>query len=179
MKTNELIIESERLRLLSVSEAVIDSIFSEFTDEITLYMAPRTPKERSETEAFVKRGMEKNLRGDDFVFAIYKKDGEFIGGGGVHGLNKLNAELGIWTKKSSHGNHFGREAVTAAAKWAAANTDVRGLLYPVEFANIASRKIAENLGGIIVGDSFDVNQSGRLCHWANYYIDAKTFRENL
>lgn len=55
-----LILDSERLRLLPVSEAYTELIFREFTPEVATYMHPRPASERLETEAFVEAAKRAN-----------------------------------------------------------------------------------------------------------------------
>jgi len=46
-------IETERLLLVPTTEEYTQKIFDEFTDEVTKYMMPNTPKEISETKAWI------------------------------------------------------------------------------------------------------------------------------
>jgi len=60
-------------------------------------------------------------------------------------------ELGLWLKESAHRQGFGREVVAALVEWGHAFLGKASFTYPVAVENIASRRIAENLGGEIIG----------------------------
>jgi ribosomal-protein-alanine N-acetyltransferase len=105
--TLDLVIESERLRLEAVSEAHAETIFREFTAEITEFMGPKPPGVMDETLAFVHRSRERMLRGEDFVAAVLVKEtGEYLGGAGLNRIDSDTPELGIWIKKGAHGHAY-------------------------------------------------------------------------
>ena len=60
-------------------------------------------------------------------------------------------ETGIWIKESAQGHGYGREAVAAVIKWASEKFRPSGFLYPVVDENTPSRRLAEALGGKIIG----------------------------
>ena len=135
-------IETKRLVLKPVSLEYKDMIFSEFTDDTTKFMFPSTPKQIEETEKFIQESRDKMKKRTDLSVSIFNKEtNEFLGGGGIHNLNTKTPELGIWIKKSAHGNKYGREAVAGLKDWADKNLDYEYLLYPVVKENIASKKI--------------------------------------
>lgn len=145
---SEVEIETKRLILKPVSLEDKDMIFSEFTDEITKYMFPSSPKQITDTEEYIEKSTNEMKKGSDLVVSIFdRKMNEFLGCGGAHYLNTKTPELGIWIKKSAHGNKYGREAVIGIKKWVDKNFEYEYLLYPVVIENIASRKIPESLGG--------------------------------
>lgn len=174
-------LKTNRLELKAMDKKYTQDIYVNFTEETTKYMYPKAPKEISETEAFVANQTAKNEKGIDIGFVITKgADGEFLGCGGLHGANKAVPELGIWVKKAAHGMGYGREAMRGIAEWAVKNLPhVEGILYPVDFANLQSRKIPESMGGRIVGKCDETNMSESTLHLAVYFIDAKVFRENI
>lgn len=57
--------------------------------------------------------------------------------------------MGIWLREDIHGRGLGREAIAAVAAWATANLHPSHFEYPVAEENMASRRIAESLGGSI------------------------------
>lgn len=147
-------IESERLRLVALSDKFEQDIFQEFTSEITLYMFPSPPKNIEETRSFIVENRRSMQAGNNLVFTILsKKKEEFFGCCGLHGEGKVRTpELGIWLKKSSHRNGYGREAIQTLVNWSRNNIDFDYFIYPVDRKNIASSKIPESLGGEIVGE---------------------------
>lgn len=153
-------IETERLILVPMSMEYAPDVFRELTPEIVKYMSPPSPKKIQETIDWIEKTVPKIEAGEEFTFAILKKDTkEFIGGGGIHKLDTKVPEFGIWTKKSSHGHKFGREAIKGARKWLDENIEYEYLRYPCAKVNIASCKIAESLGGVVEHEYIDVNGS--------------------
>ncbi len=75
---------------------------------------------------------------------------EFLGLCGLHLAAQFpEPELGIWLKKSAHGNGYGLEAIAGIKTWAEAHLAFERMIYPVDRKNRPSRKIAEALGGRI------------------------------
>ena len=165
-------IEGERIILLSITESCSPEIFKEFTPEITRYMFPRPAEKIEETLSFISGSLEGMLSGRDLVLVIKKKEsGEFLGCCGLHGKgNPRTPELGIWLKKDAHGKKYGREAIRILTLWAVENIDFDYIMYPVDKANIASRKIPESLGGIIFEEKRVRTMSGGFLDEVVYKI---------
>lgn len=169
-------ISTPRLLLKPISRDYKEVIFSEFTEEITTYTYPRPAENITDTETFIQQSLEGLKKGTNLEIVILAKDSqEFLGCAGIHNLNKEPA-LGIWLKKSAHGNRYGLEAITALKEWADKNLDYEYLIYPVDKRNIASRKIPESLGGKIVKEYEKLNLSGNILQIVEYWI---FYRENL
>lgn len=66
--------------------------------------------------------------------------------------DSVSPELGIRLKESAHRQGFGGEVVTALVWWGHATLGKGSFLYPVAVENTASWRIAENLGGEIMGN---------------------------
>ncbi|MGO4642888.1 GNAT family N-acetyltransferase [Mesorhizobium sp. 2RAF45] len=77
-------------------------------------------------------------------------DDHCLGLVGLHAAKTAWPEIGIWIREDVHGNGIGREAVAAVVAWASEELDPDGFEYPVAEENMASRRIAEGLGGSIV-----------------------------
>jgi RimJ/RimL family protein N-acetyltransferase len=171
MDLTKVIIETDRLKLVSTSLKYASEIFKEFTDQITTYMNPKTPKEIKETETFINGAIQKIQNGEELQMVILdKKTGEFLGHCGVMKLKTDAPELGIWIKKSAHGNKYGREAVAGLKQWIDENMKYSYIDYPVDRRNIASRKIAESLGGVIKDEYKRENLSGKILDEVEYRI---------
>jgi RimJ/RimL family protein N-acetyltransferase len=169
----DLVIETDRLRLVATSEEYAESILREFTSEITWYMGPKPPERIEETLTFISAARRKMEAGAEFqATVLLNQTGEFLGQCGLHHLERDTPELGIWIKKPAHGHAYGREAVTALAHWAFENLRVRYLIYPVDRENIPSRKIPESLGGRIEAEYRFMNQSGRELDLLVYHVYA-------
>ena len=156
------------------SDQYAESIFQEFTLEITRYMFPKP----SDSLEGVRKGIEKFRaacqKREEIVFAILNKDTEeFLGCCGIHGRDDgRNPELGLWVKKSGHGNGYGREAIHALVKWARESLEVDSFVYPVAKENIASRKIPESLGGVVFAEKLVTTMRGTVLDEVVYRIKA-------
>ncbi len=171
-------IEGWRVTLLSIDESFGQSIFQEFTPEITRYMFPKPARRIEETLAFISQSLIGMRAGWNLVLAITKaSSGEFLGCCGLHGKDSTRSpELGIWVKKNAHGYLYGREAITNLVKWTAENINFDFLVYPVDKANIPSRKIPESFGGIIYKEKIVKTMSGGILDEVIYTIPAESLR---
>lgn len=166
-------IETSNVDLVSISLKYAEDIYREFTDEITKYMIPSTPKSKGESEEFILRSIKGMNESHEIVLAIVSKTGEFLGCTGFHGRGKCNTpEFGVWVKKSAHGNGYGKIAITSLHKWARDHIKFEYAIYPVDKANIASRKIPESLGGKIFCEAKVPTLSGSYLNEVIYHISA-------
>ncbi len=164
-------IETPHLSLIPISEQYAQCIFDEFTEEITRYMTPKPAKTIEETLQFIASSIRELKDGTTLqLIAIKKENSEFVGCIGLHNIGLQDPELGLWIKKSAHGNAYGLEAVTALIAWARANINFAYLRYPVDKQNYASRRIPERNGGIIMKEYSTVNQSGIELDEVEYWI---------
>lgn len=87
------------------------------------------------------------------VFLVVRTNttGELLGVAGLHGVDGDEPETGIWIKETAQGRGYGREAIALIVAWASVSFGARGLRWPVAEANGPSRRLAESLGGKIVG----------------------------
>lgn len=141
-----------------------EEIFKEFTEEITRYMRPCAPKKLSEIETFIHETTERIENNQELVVTILKQESqEFLGCAGIHEVDRKDPELGIWLKKAAHGNKYGLETIAALKSWADTNLSYEYCRYPVDRANIASRKIPEALGGKVVKEFDVLSVGGNTC----------------
>lgn len=168
------IITSDRLKLLPISEQFERDIYREFTDEITTYMIPSPANSVEETNSFIIASRDSMKAGYNLQFVVLSKTtDEFLGNCGLHGKNKVKTpEIGIWLKKEAHGKAYGREAVRTLVNWSRKNLDLKYFIYPVDRRNIASCKIPESLGGKVIEESEMVNQKGKTLDCLVYKIEA-------
>ena len=167
----ELTIETDRLMLIPLSDKYKEDVFCEFTDEITTYMYPKPNESMEALEKHYEETREEMKKGEDYSFTVVDKETEeFIGRGGLHKPHTPTPELGIWIKKSAHGNGYGREVVTAVKKWADRNLQYEYIAYPVDKRNTASRKIPESLGGQIMKEYKQVNMAGKELDEVEYHL---------
>jgi [ribosomal protein S5]-alanine N-acetyltransferase len=168
-----LIIESERLQLVTISDQFEQNIFQEFTCEITRYMFPSPPEEIEETRNFITESRRSTKAGNNLQFIILSKEtDEFLGCCGLHGADKVRTpELGIWLKKSAHWKRYGREAIHLLVDWAKKNIDLDYFLYPVDRRNVASYKIPESLGGERIQEGKRETATGKILELVTYKIN--------
>lgn len=165
-------IESERIRLVSISRAFEQNIFEEFTSDVATYMIPKPADTTEETRAFIDMSLEGFTRADNLVFVILdKRTDEFLGCCGLHGRSGVkNPEFGIWLKRSAHGRGLGREAIRTLALWAQERMRLESFIYPVDKRNLPSRKIPESLGGVIFAEGVDEGMAGNVLEEVVYRI---------
>lgn len=172
METLETVrLESTRLILKPISLEYKEEIFQEFTGEITTFMYPKAAVNVKETENVLSDMIRKRENKTDLTLVILKKETlEFLGMCSIHNIYTNTPELGIWTKKSAHGNGFGREAIHLLKDWVDKNLEYEYLSYPVDKRNIASRQIPESLGGQVFREFQQTNSSGNLLDEVEYRI---------
>ncbi|MBI2436838.1 MAG: GNAT family N-acetyltransferase [Candidatus Magasanikbacteria bacterium] len=164
-------IETERLLLIPVSLEYKEDMFREFTSEITQFMFPKPAQKVEDAEIFIDGALEKMIAGKDLVCMVLKKnDREYLGNAGLHHIDTTKPELGIWIKKSAHGNKYGREAMEALKKWADEHLDYEYISYPVDKKNIASRKIPESMGGVVGREYKLTGMGGQELDEVEYWI---------
>lgn len=171
MNLLDVVINSERLRMIPTSDDSAQDIFKEFNLEITKYMSPRSPKKIEDTFKYIKSSRLKMEKGEDLGLTIFdKKNGEFLGQCGLHRINTPTPEIGIWVKIDAQGNSYGKEAVTSIKNWCDENIKYKYITYPVDKRNISSRKIAESLGGVVKREFKKTNPSGKVLDEIEYWI---------
>lgn len=168
MKT---LIKTESLKLQPIEFKYAQEIFNEFTDELTQYMIPQPSEDINVIFEFIKISLDGLKDGSNLQLIALKKDThEFIGCIGLHKLDTSTPELGIWIKKSAHGNGFGLEAITELVNWAKKNIQFEYLKYPVDKRNYASKRIPEKNGGLKKREFNVVNPKGFELDIIEYWI---------
>lgn len=149
MDKPEIITQRLRLQIFHMDDA--QEIYTHITPTLTRFMAWEPPVSY---EAFLENKPlweERFLKGTDYHFVTRDREsGRFVGLVGVHKANSRSPEFGVWMCEDIHGQGFGREAVTAVYRWAKQVLEADYFIYPVAEQNLASRKIAQSLGGVIV-----------------------------
>ena len=172
-------LEGERVVLRSVQEGDAADIFAEFTATITRYMYPKPAETIDDSLAFIAKSQAGMRDHTDVVLAI-TRDREFLGCCGLHLTQGARTpELGVWLKQAAHGNGYGREAIAVLAAWAVANLDFDYAIYPVDRANIPSRKIAESLGGFVFEEKKMPAMTGNILDSVVYQIPYETLRSQF
>ena len=145
-----IVIQSPRLQLSQFQMTDAEEVFACITPAITKFMRWEPPTWSEYISRCEKRLQAANP--NTFSFVIRRRDtNECLGMTALEESDKPSPELGLWIKESAHGQGFGREVVAALAEWAHKNLGKESFIYPVALQNIASRRIAEALGGEIMG----------------------------
>jgi RimJ/RimL family protein N-acetyltransferase len=146
-----IVIHSPRLQLSQFQMTDAQEVFACITHPIAKFM-PWEPPSWSE---YVTR-CEKRVQApepDKFSFVIRRLDNrECLGMASLEDADSVSPELGLWLKESAHGKGFGREVVAALVEWGHTTLGKESLIYPVAVQNTASRRIAENLHGVIIAN---------------------------
>ncbi|MFV5443014.1 GNAT family N-acetyltransferase [Acinetobacter oleivorans] len=150
MSLLEVSISTQRLNLKPFTAEDADEIYNCITPTLTRYMA-WDPQPRHEFDETWKAWLKNFKAESEIIFVIRETHSQiFIGLVGLHRMQTPHPELGIWIREDYHFHGYGREAVSAVAKWAVDFVKPDYFIYPVAEANAPSRKIAESLGGKVV-----------------------------
>lgn len=164
-------IQTERLSLIPVSLEFAKQMLDELTEEITKYLSFYPPKSLEEENEFIKKSRKEMENGESVVLAIFDKSNkEYFGNIGLTEINKKTPEMGIWLRKSAHGKKIGREAAIGLKDWAFKNLELEYILYAMDVNNIASKKIAESLGGKFIKTEKRTFPSGKVTLDHFYHI---------
>lgn len=152
MPWSDTVITSGRLALRPFSGADADEAFACITPTLTRYLSFEPAATSADFEAVWRGWLADIATGTHFNFTLRERaGGAFLGLLGLHNARTAEPELGLWIREDAHGRGYGREAVRALAEWASGHFAPRCFRYPVAQANIASRRIAEGLGGTVTG----------------------------
>jgi RimJ/RimL family protein N-acetyltransferase len=146
-----IVIQSRRLRLSQFQMMDAQDVFRGITPAIAKFM-PWEPPSWSEYLTRCQKRVQAP-EPNQFSFVIRRLDNrECFGMASFEGADSVSPELGLWLKESAHGQGFGREVVAALIEWGHATLGKESFLYPVAVQNTASRRIAENLHGEVIGN---------------------------
>jgi RimJ/RimL family protein N-acetyltransferase len=175
MDLSSLSLSSQRLLLKSFSSADALEAFAAATPTLTRFMGWDPAPSLEAFAPIWQSWLPMMCAGTDGHFAVRVKPGlEFLGMVGLHNTGAAEPETGIWIKESRHGHGYGREAVAAVISFAARNLAKRAVVYPVVEQNGPSRRLAESLGGSIVGTRL-LRKAGGVEHpEVVYRIPART-----
>ncbi|MCA0013380.1 GNAT family N-acetyltransferase [Mesorhizobium sp. B292B1B] len=144
-------IRSQRLRLKLFTAEDAEEVFAAITPAITRFMQWESPQSPTAFAEVWRSWLEPILNGSDLHFVVRAlADNRCLGLVGLHAAKTICPEIGIWIREDVHGNGTGLEAVAAVAAWASEELNPDCFAYPVAEENVASRRIAERLGGLIV-----------------------------
>lgn len=108
----------------------------------------------------------------DFPMGIFRRDGRYLGGTGIHisNSNVPSFALGYWVRTSAEGQGYVSDAVQLLTAHAFDTLEAQRLVIRCDARNIRSRRVAERQGFVLEGRSrnFERDPAGDL-------VDSLTF----
>jgi RimJ/RimL family protein N-acetyltransferase len=145
-------LSSQRLYLKSFASEDALEVFEATTRTLTRFMAWEPAPSLEAFAPIWQSWFPMMCAGTDVHFVVRMKPTlEFLGMVGLHNTSAAEPETGIWIKELQHGYGYGREAVATVISFTARDLGKRAVVYPVVEQNGPSRRLAESLGGRIVG----------------------------
>jgi RimJ/RimL family protein N-acetyltransferase len=152
MDLSSVSLSSQRLLLKSFTGHDAREAFEAATPAIARFMAWEPASSLESFAPIWQSWIPKMHAGPDVSFAVrHGPSLEFLGAAGLHDIDAEEPEVGIWIKEAQHGYGYGREAVATIAAFAGDCLGKRAVVYPVVEQNHPSRRLAESLGGGIIG----------------------------
>jgi RimJ/RimL family protein N-acetyltransferase len=146
-----MLFQSPRLNFARFTMADAHDVFACITPAITRYLT-WDPLPWEEYRALSEAGIRAN-NPNQFNFVVRRRDtNDCLGMTALEHADQPSPEIGLWLKEAAHGQGYGREVVEALIAWVAQTFGKESFTYPVATLNTASRRIAERLGGTIVGN---------------------------
>jgi RimJ/RimL family protein N-acetyltransferase len=152
MDLSSISLRTERLRLSAFAPRDAREAHAAATPTLARYMSWDPAPSLESFEQTWRIWLTTMVAGIDMAVAVrLSSNGEFLGMAGLHHIVRPEPEVGIWIKETMHGHGFGREAIAAVVSFAGAELGKQAVLYPVAEQNFPSRRLAEILGGKLVG----------------------------
>jgi RimJ/RimL family protein N-acetyltransferase len=152
---------STRVVLRSFAPGDAREAFAAATPTVTRYMSWDPAPCLDAFEKIWRDWLPMMAKGTDVHFVVrLNTSQEFLGMAGLHNIGASEPEAEIWIKEAKHGNGYGRDAVAAVVSFAAGALGKKAVLYPVAEVNGPSRRLAQSLGGKIIGSRLLRKSSG-------------------
>lgn len=143
-------ISTPRLRLVELRSGDADELFDAITPAVARFMAWELPASRSSLRARLESVAQDPAAGGINLVVRRLDDEACLGRTGIEDPLAECPEVGLWLRESAHGRGYGTEVVRALVGWAGVELGKAAFTYPVAIGNVASRRIAERLGGRVV-----------------------------
>lgn len=145
-------LQTHRVILRPFTPADAAEAFACITERLVRYLTWEPPQTIHEFRPVWEGWIEAARAGTDLHFAArLAETDEFLGLLGLHRIPGGRPEIGIWLRDEVHGQGHGLEMVTALIRRATLRYAPPHFRYPVAIENRPSRRIAEKLGGTIIG----------------------------
>ena len=151
MNLLDIVLETDRLRLVPIEIKHRREIFEAFTETVARYTWPQPTGDITHTDTFINEARDLMAAGRELQLVVRDmKTDEFLGCAGLHHIDTHYPEPGLWLKEGAWGHGYGTEIIAALKMYADKHLEYEYMQYPVASANKASRAIPEKLGGVLV-----------------------------
>lgn len=165
-----LALKTERLVIQPFSNTYLEDYYQEFTDEITKYQYPDSFADVEAARQLVSAFVADMERGEMLELVILTRGGAFLGSLEVFGLREETPEIGLWLKKSAHGQGYGYEALRAVIEALNATNKYRYYLYEADVRNTPSIRLAQKFQYQKDGREEITTESGKKLMMQTYRI---------
>lgn len=107
----QFLLKTERLVIKPYSHIYLEDYYKEFTDEITRFQYPDSFSNIDSARKVLSEFLSEMEEGNMLELVILSQQGEFLGSMEVFNIKGDTPEVGLWIKKSAHGNGYGYEAL--------------------------------------------------------------------
>ena len=156
--TNNLVLDTERLRLEGVTPAAAADLGAGGTGGFDWIEGGPFEGTR-DAAGMVTKAYEAGVHRPEFgLFVLVRReDDRAVGGMGFHGApdEEGKAEVGYDLAEAARGNGYATEALRTLAQWALARDDVRSLFATVEPQNAPSQSVLTRAGFVPVSEELD------------------------
>lgn len=145
-------LQSTRLALTLFSADDAAESFACMTPSLTRFMTWQPPENREDFDAVWHEWLPAMDAHEGYVFTIrLRSNGSFLG---LIALNNVQEEpeLGIWIREDQHRQGIAPEALVLVVAWASKVHRIISFRYAVAVDNRPSHRVAELLGGVVVGE---------------------------
>jgi len=145
MNLLNIVIETERLRLKTISYDYIDEINMEYIPNVTKKLRRKSIINTDNSKKMIEESLERIRNGTILKMVIINKDlNEFIGLISLHEINTLEPFVEVWIKKASRKTGFGIEAMNGLLEWANKNIEFNYIYYSLRKKTFIKRKETKN-----------------------------------
>ncbi|MFY7567910.1 GNAT family N-acetyltransferase [Streptomyces sp. WI04-05B] len=156
--TNNLVLDTERLRLEGVTPAAAADLSAGGTGGFDWVEGGPFEGTR-EAAGMTTKAYEAGVHRPEFgLFVLVRReDDRAVGGMGFHGApdEEGRAEVGYDLAEAARGNGYATEALRTLAEWALARDDVRSLFATIEPGNVPSQGVIARVGFVPVSAELD------------------------
>jgi RimJ/RimL family protein N-acetyltransferase len=164
---------SARLSLRAFAAADAHEIFAAASPTISRFMTWDPPPSLAAFAEIWPDWLRRMSAGSELHLVIrLASTGEFLGVAGLQAIGVSEPTVGLWIKEAAHRRGYGRETIAAIIDWAAAHVGAAAVTYPVVEQNLASRRLAESLRGVVIGAKELRKTSGAVFREVVYRIPA-------